>query len=163
MGKINRGKLHDAIPILQIRPHHRAMARDMVHGGLTSSQLAKTYDFSQTQISRILGCPAFQAYLRHLESGAEDLARQPREEIAEMSLTALQNIDEDLGIEPANVPERRLRQNASFKVLEIAGYVKKESPSQHLHLHKHTAVPVEELSDEELAEDVMDLIEHKED
>ena len=83
-------------PLQQLRPHHRAIARAIVGGALRPGQLSELFGLSGAQISHILGAPAFQAYLAHLENGAEEQAMNMREDIMQMAVKALENLDEDL-------------------------------------------------------------------
>ena len=127
MGRINRG-LSPSIQVL--RPHHRSMARALVHGGLRPGDLAELYGMQPPQISVIMGSPCFLAEVNRLESGADEHAVSMREDIKQMSITALEKIDEDLSRPTGNDPKLiNIRQKAAFGVLDMTEFGRKGDPS----------------------------------
>ena len=159
MGRRNEGKSAEANGITTLRPHHRSMARALVHHGLRPGELAECFSFSDSHISAVLGSPAFQCYVAYLEKGSEEESITIREDIKKMAFKAIENIDEDLDVEPKTEEQRRIRQNASFKILELDGF----SP-KNIYLHKHDHFlrgekEVEEIPTAELVDEVLGLIE----
>jgi len=144
--------------IERTRVHHRNMARDMVAGGLTPSQLARIYGFSKGQISRIIGSPAFQAELRRLENGSDVAAMDIRDEVSRMAYVAIDNLKDDLTMDITSDKDRRLRQNASLETLALAGVKKSDRPIGSLVVtDNRTQVNINGLTDEELRERVFKL------
>lgn len=167
MGRIPEGDEEEggyASPsITHIWPHHRKMAR-MVTAGMQPSELAAVSGFSLGQISRILGSPLFQTEVARLESAADDIAVDIHLDLQKLSSAAIENLDEDIHMDITTPEERKIRQTASFDVLNRAGYAKKERPTfGALHLHKHDEVHIAKMSDKELLDDVMDLVAEEDD
>ncbi len=139
-------------------PHHRSMARAMVAAGLTPSQLAIAYGFTAAQISRIINSPMFQVELRRLEGLADETAIDVKADIKRMCVRALETIDEDLNKVGVDA---RLRQKAAFNVLDRGGYGKQDRPIQVGGDLNVTKVDIREMSDKDLKDEVIDLVEGK--
>ncbi len=154
MGRHSRG----LTPVIgQLWPHHRSMARAIVGGGLRPGELAASYNMTQGQITRIINSPLFKSELARIEAGADEKARDLREDIKLMSVRAIEVIDQDLASkEVLNVQ----RQKAAFDILDRAGYGSKKmvgaiNVSGDLVAKKE----VKNMSSEELHDDVMGFIE----
>ena len=112
-------------PHLQhIRPWHRSMARSVALGAARPTQLAETYGFTVGQVSRIMGTPAFQAEVARLENELDLVAMDVAKDLQLMGERALQNLDEDLNIEPQTHDQRKLRNSTSLEVLGMLGISK---------------------------------------
>lgn len=133
-------------------PHHRSMCRAMVAGGLTPGQLATAYGFTPGQITRIINSPMFRLELERLEEQAEELACDVRADLKKMAGRAVEILDERMQ-QKEGMPNKDL-----FGVLDRAGYGKREGPSAGRDVTL-TQINIGELSDKELRDDVMDLIE----
>lgn len=132
------------------------MARSLVAGGLTPGELADAYGFSVSHISRIINSPMFLAEVERLEAQADKVAADVREDIRKLAERAIEVLDEQLNMK--GIPEQ-VRQRAAFDVLDRAGYGSKEKRppgGNSLHL---TQINVGQLSDTDLKNEVMDLIE----
>ena len=146
-------------PHIQVnRPHHRSMARMVALGGATAMDVARLYGFTPGQVSRIMGSPCFQAEVKRIEGNCEVLDYDMRQEMRLMSYKALENLDEDLHIVPQNLPERKLRQEASLEVLGMVGVRKTGSSVNVLVNNANVSTQnVKELDDEQLRNEVADL------
>jgi len=143
--------------ISNLWPHHRSMARSIVAAGLTPTQLAETYGFSQGQITRIINSPMFKLELARLEKEADELAVDVRADLKRMAVRAVEILDEQMN--KVGV-EEKTKQKAAFGVLDRAGYGKKDRPISTGDINIHnTQVNIAKLSDKELRDNVMDLIE----
>jgi len=142
----------------QATPRHRSMARDIVAGGLTPGKIALHYGMSPSQVSRIMGSPAFQAELKRLEDGADVAALDVNDHLKRMIPKALDNIEDDLDMDVENHLERQVRQRASLEVLGITGIKPTAGGGIKIQIgDTNTQVNVNELSDDELRKDVFDL------
>lgn len=133
-------------------PHHRSMCRAMVGGGLTPGQLATAYNFTPGQITRIINSPMFRLELERLEGEAEGIACDVRADLKRMAGRAVEILDERMQ-QKDSLPNKDL-----FGVLDRAGYGTKEGPKAGRDF-KLTQINIGELSDKELRDDVMDLVE----
>jgi len=156
MGRHSEGKTPT---IGQLWPHHRSMARTMVAGGLTPKQLAALYGFTPSHVTRIINSPMFLAEIARLEEDAEEVARDVSLEIKKLAERAVEILDDQMN---KAVVDDKIRQKAALEILDRSGYGKKDGPKlgpgAHLHLHD-TKVQVNNMSREELKNDVMDLVE----
>ena len=151
--------------IAHLRPQHRSMARAVALGAQTPTQLGETYGFSLGQISRIMGSPVFQAEVARLELDMDIVATDYAKDLQLMGEQSLQNLDEDLRIPIAQDPvARKLRNQTSLEVLGMLGISKStNSPAivnNILNIGgtvKHAEV--KEMSETELRQDVLELIE----
>lgn len=149
------------VAFTQIRPHFRAIARAAVVG-LSPGQLATSFGFTESHMSRILQTPLFEAEIARLERKADDNACDIREDLRVMRIKAIENLDEDLNIEPLNLQARALRGHASRDILDRTGIRKQDKPivpAGGTLSVKQTIINIERMSEKELREDVMDLIE----
>ncbi len=144
--------------ITHLWPHHRSMARDMAYLGLTPGQLASAYDFTPAQISRIINSPMFRVELRRLEGMADDVVVDVRADIKRMAVRAVEILDEDMNKVGVDA---KLRQKAAFNVLDRAGYGKQDRPIQVGGNLNVTKVDIREMSDKDLKDEVIDLVEGK--
>lgn len=144
--------------IKSLWPHHRSMARTMVMGGLTPSQLAALYGFSPSHVTRIINSPMFRAEVARIEEDAEEVAHDVAVELKQLAQRAVEILDDQMNKQ--GVAEV-VRQRAALEVLDRSGYGKKEGvkvPSGGLHVH-NTQINIGEMSDSELRDSVMDAIE----
>lgn len=158
MGRLQEHKSPEAFT--QIRPHHRSLARAVV-SGLSPSQLALTFGFTEGHISRILQTPLFEAEVARLERNADENACDIREDLRVMRAKAIENLDEDLNIEPTTLQERALRGHTSRDILDRTGVRKQDkpivSPGGTVNV-RQTIINIENMSEKDLREDVMGLI-----
>ena len=124
--------------------------------GTTPLQLAEIFGFTPGHISRILQSPLFEAEVARLEAQADMDAVDIGGDLRRMAARCLEILDENL--HKNNGISRELQTKTAFDVLDRAGFGKKEQPAKHLHLHAHEVRKVEEMSKEELYEDIIDLI-----
>ena len=144
--------------IERVTTRHKSMARDIVAGGLTQGQIATHYGMSASQVSCIMGSPAFIAELKRLEEGADVAALDVNDHLKRMVPKALDNIEDDLDMDVENHLERQVRQKASLEVLGITGIKPTGHGGIKINIGDHnTQVNVGELSDDELREDVLNL------
>jgi len=146
-----------------LRFHHTHMAH-LFASGMTPTEVAEYTGFSCVQVTKILAAPLFQKEIARLQKDAEAKSVDLREALSGLALKALCNLEEDLhisdGKEPNEMttPERRMRQAASFDVLDRIGLGKKELHVGELHLHKHEEQHIHNMSETELRNDVLDLL-----
>lgn len=140
--------------LVQVRPWHRAMAR-MVATGARPMEIAGAFDYSNSQVTKILESPLFQAEVARIEAQADAEAVSIRSDLQQMSVRAIEILDETLDIPVDSWEDRNKKINAAFGILDRAGYSKKEQPQEHKHLHLHAEV--KSMSDEELLKDVLEL------
>lgn len=146
----------DGMRLLQLKSHHRSMARDYVAGGLRNKELAELYDMTQSQISIIVNSPLFIAETARLETEVEDDALNIREEIRVLAPRARRIIARELSGEPNEFAERRHQTNVAFEVLDRSGGGLRPVPEGgELHIHKHEEIHIHEMSDEKLKDDVL--------
>jgi hypothetical protein len=132
--------------------------------GMTPTEVAEYTGFSCVQVTKILAAPLFQKEIQRLQKEAEVKSIDLRESLNALALKALCNLEEDLhisdGKEPNEMttPERRMRQAASFDVLDRVGLGKKELHVGELHLHKHDEKHIHSMSEADLRNDVMELL-----
>lgn len=145
-------------PVIQtLWPHHRSMARDMVMGGLTPTQLAVLYGFSQGQITRIINSPCFEAELARIEGKAEDLSVDVRKELNQMAVVANEILDAQL--QNKRELTGKEQRDLCFGILDRSDYGKRgNGPSAARDLHL-TKIDIHGATDKELRDDVMDLLE----
>jgi len=146
-----------------LRFHHRHMAQ-LFATGLTPTEVAEYTGFTAPQVTRILAAPLFQKEIQRLQKEADAKSVDLREALNTLALKAICNLEEDLhmadGKEPSEMttPERRMRQAATFDVLDRIGLGKKELHVGELHLHKHDEQHIHNMSETELRNDVLDLL-----
>ena len=136
-------------------PHHRSMARAMVAAGLTPTQLATAYGFTQGQITRIINSPVFRVELARLEGEADEVAVDVRKDLKLLAERAVEILDDQLNKQGVDV---KVQQQAAFGVLDRSGYGKTD-PFKGAKRISITQVNVANLSDKELRDDVLDLVE----
>lgn len=136
-------------------PHHRSMARAMVAAGLTPMQLAEAYGFTPGQITRIINSPVFKVELARLEGEADEIAVDVRKDLKLLAERAVEILDDQM-----NKPgvENKLQQQAAFGVLDRSGYGKSDRIGGDKNINI-TQINVANLSDKELRDDVLDLVE----
>lgn len=147
------------IAFTQIRPHHRSLARAVV-SGLSPSQLALTFGFTEPHISRILQTPLFEAEVARLERNADENACDIREDLRVMRAKSIEVLDEDLNFVPTNLQERVLRNRTAQDILDRTGVRKQDKPISPVGAVsiRQTIINIEGMSEKDLREDVMDLI-----
>ena len=155
MGRLAEGKTLDHLgELAQVRPWHRSIAR-MVAAGMRPMEIAESYGYSTSHVTKILASPLFQAEVARIECQAEAEAVSVRSDLQQMSVRAIEVLDEALDTPVEDWMDRSKRIDAAFGVLDRAGYGKKEQPQEHRHLHLHAEV--KKMSDEELLKDVLEL------
>jgi len=127
----------------------------MVAAGMRPNEIAESYGYSTSHISKVLASPLFQAEVARIECQAEAEAVSVRSDLQQMSLRAIEVLDEALETPVEDWNARSKRIDAAFGVLDRAGYGKKEQPQEHKHLHLHAEV--KKMSDEELLKDVLEM------
>lgn len=149
----------DKMRIKQLKSHHMSMARDMVAGGLQNKKLAELYDMSQSQISIIVNSPLFVAEVARLETELEDDVINLRQELRVLAPRARRIIARELGGDPKQFAERKHQTAVAFDVFDRAGGGLRAVPAGgEVHLHKHEEIHVHQMTDNELAEDVLGLV-----
>ena len=140
------------------------MARAVALGANNPSQLARAYNYSNGQISRIMGSPLFQAEVARLEKEMDVVSIDMAKDIQLMADKAMQNLDEDINIAPDTLEHRKVRNSASLEVLGIAGIRRTGSSGGNkiniLQLNDNrVAKEVEKLSESEIQSEIMDMLE----
>ncbi len=165
MGKPNLGlsAVNPALGVDRIKQltiRHRSIARTMVAGGLTPSDICNLYNLSPSQVSIITGSPAFQSEMRRIEEGEEKLSLEAKQEILNLRPLALAAIEEDLLADVEKSERlRELRQKSAFKILEGTGdLAHKESPFDRGGVTNQTQININLASKEELRDQVFGLI-----
>lgn len=131
------------------------MARALILGGMTPTELAIMYGFSKGQISRIIGSPCFQAEIQRLEENSELINYDQRKELQGMQTVALENLDEELHRVPKDHQERKLRFDASMAVLGITGLSSKGGGVNiNINTGQIQTKEVKQLSDDELRDEI---------
>ena len=149
------------IAFTQLRPHHRSMARAII-SGLTPTEVALVYGFTEGHISRILQTPLFEAEIDRLTRGADDNAIDLKEDLKVMRAKSIEVLDEDLHINPTELQARALRNRTAQDILDRTGVRKQDQsivPKGGTFNLRQTVINIEKMSEKELREDVMDLIE----
>lgn len=141
--------------IKSLWPHHRSMARAMVAAGLTPTQLAEAYGFTPGQITRIINSPVFRVELARLEGEADEVATDVRKDLKLLAERAVEVLDDQLNKQGVDV---KVQQQAAFGVLDRSGYGKNEG-FKGVKKISITQVNVGDMSDKELRDDVLDLVE----
>ncbi len=160
MGRHQELKSPDAFT--QIRPHHRSLARAHV-SGMAPTQLALAFGFTESHISRILKTPLFMAEIARLERNADENACDMREDLKVMRARSLEVLDEDLHIDPTELQARAIRNKTAQDMLDRTGIRKGQDkpiapPGSTFNLQQ-TIVNIEQMSEKEIRDDVMTLIE----
>ena len=144
--------------VQRCRPHHRSIARMYILGGKRPTELSKVMGMSPGQISRIIGSPAFHTEVARLESQLEEEALDHRKDLEAMAARAMENLDEDLDLEPASTRDREVRQRASLEVLGMVGIRKTGGGGINVLINNNTETKaVDDLSIDELRDEVTDL------
>lgn len=155
MGRFAEGKTLEHLGrISQVRPWHRSIAR-MVAAGMRPNEIAESYGYSTSHVTKVLASPLFQAEVARIEAQCEMEAVSVRNDLQQMSIRAIEVLDEALETPTEDWNARAKKIDAAFGVLDRAGYGKREQPQEHKHLHLHAEV--KKMSDEELLRDVLDL------
>ena len=146
-----------------LRFHHTHMAH-LFATGMTPTEVAEYTGFSCAQVTKILAAPLFQKEIQRLQKEAELKSIDLREALGSLALKALCNLDEDLHMSDGKEPnemttaERRMRQAASFDILDRIGLGRKELHVGELHLHKHDEKHIHSMTEAELRNDVLELL-----
>ena len=145
------------------RLHHKYMAQ-LFACGFTPTEVAEYTGFSTVQVTKIQASPLFQKEVQRLMGLGDQSVTNFREELQTLAMKAMMNLEEDLhiadGKNPAEMttPERRMRQAASFDILDRIGLGKKELHVGELHLHKHDEKHIHAMSETDLRNDVLDIL-----
>ncbi len=160
MGRIQEHK-SPAVRIDQLRPHHRSIVRALV-AGITPGQIAISFGFTFAYISKLIQNPLLEAEVARLERNADENACDLHEDLRVMRARSLEVLDEDLHIDPTELQARAIRNRTAQDMLDRTGVRKQDRPivppGGTLNLQQ-TIVNIEGMSEKELREDVMDLIE----
>ncbi|KKL10668.1 hypothetical protein LCGC14_2553530 [marine sediment metagenome] len=169
MGRSMEGKGAETLgPLKQVRPWHRAMAR-AVATGARPNELAAMFEYSQTQISVIMGSPLFEAEVARLEAQADGSAVSLRTDLLKIGERAAEILDreteKDFHADGTRLNEKEVSRQVqiSFGVLDRIGHGPKAEPPKggpDLHLHQH--VHVDKMSDAELYRDVIGMTQEEE-
>ena len=149
MGRLMEGKTLDHTgPLKQNRYWHRSLARAAVAGNKRPGDLARLFDLTPAQVTRILESPLIIAEMARLESQAELETIDLRTELQIRQGIALKVVDKTLmALDVEDLPLART-EGMALEILDRTGYGKSAAVQKHLHLHK--GEDVKELSDEEL-------------
>jgi hypothetical protein len=155
--------LPDRVQILQLKPHHRSMARDIVAmGEIRMRDLARIYNMFPAQISIIVNSPVFQAELARLEDMVEESVCEVRSGIKLLVPRAEQVLKEELFVEndeltPMSLAERKLRLGVARDIIEWDSGLKQGGGDVHYHNHQELHL-IKQQSTEELRKSVFDLL-----
>ncbi len=159
---MGRKQEHKSPPAFkQLRPHHRSMARAFI-SGLTPTQVALIYGFTEAHISRIQQTPLFEVEMDRLTRGADDNAVDLKEDLKVMRAKSIEVLDEDLHINPTELQMRVLRNKTAQDILDRTGVRKQDQsplPKGGTFNLRQTVINIEKMSEKEVRDDVMDLIE----
>jgi len=137
-------------------PHQRSIVR-MVVAGMRPHEIAEKTGYSQSQVSVIINSPCFLAEWNRLSNVADFDAAGVKQQLGMMADRALEVLDEDLHIEERG---NKARQSAARDVLDRLGFgTKKPATTIKVEGDLVNKKEVKELSDEELLDEVMDLVE----
>jgi len=144
-------------PTLQrMYPHQRSIVR-MVVAGMRPGEIAERTGYTKSQISVIINSPCFLAEWNRLSAAADFDAASVKQQLGMMAERALEVLDEDLHIEARG---DKVRQAAAKDVLDRLGFgTKKPATTVNVKGDLVNKKEVKELSDEELLDEVMDLVE----
>lgn len=156
MGRVPEGKTPT---IGYLHPHHRAMVRSMVAGGLRPSELASQFGMSNAQITKIIHSPLFKAELERLEGSAELVAVDASLDLQALKGRATEVLASDLYDPGVN---RGLRNKTALEILDRTGHGKKgDGGGTQKHLHVHAHAEVKKMDRKEIFDDVMDLLDEE--
>jgi len=159
MGRFREGKSLDyqgaEKKAMQLREHHKSMARMMVMGGARPGQLALAFNMSAAQISIITQSPMFKLEVERLRAMSEDACADVRNQLNGMIPLALVALEDDLSMEVEDDPRlRKIRQTAAFDILSRTGYEKKDGgPS----VVVQNNTQINQMTEEQLREEVFKL------
>ncbi len=165
MGRIASTDRSDKIVVQQLKGHHRSMVRDYVAGGLRNHELAKLYNMTEAQMSIIVNSPAFIAATAALEAEMEESAIAIRQRLFHVGPAATrvlarnvyQGLDEDAGM-----AERQLATKSSIDVLDRIAPKKEGLGSGNTFNITQTKVDVQNMTTENLRDDVFDILKEDE-
>ena len=140
--------------ISQIRPWHREVIR-LSAMGKRPSEIALVVDLTECQISKILGSPLVVAEINRLQELADYEAIDMITSMKMRHGKALAAIDRGLAQSDDNKAA-----TIGFELLDRTGFGK-TAKHVHAHAHAHVHKDVQEMSDEELLNDVLDITEIK--
>ena len=146
------------INIHYLHPRHRSMARSLVGGGLSPTELALIYNLSRPQVSVIINSPLFKAEVMRMEALAEHNVVDARQELEMLKGRSIEVLADDL-----HSTDRKLRHTSAIDVLDRTGHPKGAPVQKHQHLHGHLHQEVKSMDQRELYETVMNLVEEDED
>lgn len=146
------------VDIHYLHPRHRSMARTMVGGGLTPSDLAVLYGMSKSQISVVINSPLFRAEVARIEALAENNVVDARMELNMLKGRSVEVLAEDL-----HSTDAKLRHASAIDVLDRTGHPKGAPVQKSVNLHGHVHASTKHLNQRELYETVMNLVEEEDD
>lgn len=147
--------------IERLRPWHVSIAQAVALGHARPTEVAELYGFSRSQVSAIMGSPAFQAEVARLQEEHTLVAHDMAADIRLMVRRAMEVIDEDLDIDPKEPANRKIRQNAALEVLGIAGVRKTGGAgtiNNFLQYNDNRRTKSEDMDENAVREEVMELI-----
>ena len=156
MGQINNNESFGQIK--QVREHHMGMARALV-AGLTPQELARAFNFSSGQVTKITSSPVFQAEVARLRKKVEETAVNVGVRLETLNHPAVDRIEQVLRDDNA---DKRVQINAAFEVLSRTGYGKHDKVSGGETRNNVSATQINlnigQMTTTELREQVFDLI-----
>lgn len=141
-----------------LHPHHRAMARAQVTGGLRPSELAILFHLSPSQVSIISHSPLYKAEIARLEAGAEINSINVRKELELLQPRALEILTEDMMGIGIGI-DRKLRNYTAFRILDKTGFPDGAPIQKSINLNLSGEINPQEMSKEDLYREVMDMVE----
>lgn len=150
MGRYSEGKTPT---IMQLKPRHKWMARMVVAHGLSEKELSERTGMVQSHITRIVNSPLFVAERERLESIADSKTTDVRQELEARQERSIEIIDDVM----FNSHDKKLQKEVALEILDRTGYGKTAEPQKHLHAHFHQQA--QGMSDEDLADAAMNLLE----
>lgn len=158
---MGRPPLLDAIrnDVGYLHPHHMAMARAQVTGGLRPRDLAILFHMTPAHISGIVHSPLYRAEVARLEATAENISFNVRRELELLQPRALEVLSQDL-LDPFT--DKKLRNYTAFRILDKTGYPDGAPVQKHLNVNLNGDLNPQEMSKEDLYREVMDMVEGSE-
>jgi hypothetical protein len=144
-----------------LRPWHMSIAQAVALGNARPNEICDLYHMSPSQVSAIMGSPAFQAEVQRLQSEHALVQHDMAADIRLMAKRALEIVDEDMDVNPSEPANRKLRQNAALEVLGIAGIRKVGGTGgrvNFLQYNDNRSVSADEMDEDEVRNELMDLL-----
>jgi len=135
--------------IQSLNETHKKMAQEMIVQGLRPSELAKQFNYSPMQISRIINSPVFKRYADYISRELlGEIKAKVNRDMHLLSDKALQTLNHTLNSEEIHA---RLKIKVALEVLDRIGVRKKvDSKEDPKLLPYHEKKDISKMSDEEL-------------